>query len=103
MGTNKTDDRWSKLATYKPKDQIAEIILEADGGTKSGDSTVLDLPVSIWNYNSGTTLCKWVWKGLQLKECKSLVGLKYEMTAREIKEEYIFPEDLIPHSILLTR
>ncbi len=102
-GTNKLDNRWSKLAAYKAKETIADIILQDDGGTKSGDTVLLDQKVSIWDYNSGTTLSKWTWKGLLLKEYKSLVGLKYEMTATTIIENTPFPEDLIPQGVIITR
>ena len=102
-GTSNTDSRWSKLAAYKPKDDISKILLKDDGGTSNGDTTLLEKPVQIWDFNQGTTIAKWIWKGLELKEFKSLVGLKYEMTASVIEENITFPEDLIPHSVIITQ
>lgn len=100
-GTQKIDNRWSKLAAYKPKDNIARILLEDDGGVYSSDTTLLDRPISMWEFDQATTLSIWVWKGIELKEYRSLVGMKYEMTATEIEENITFPEDLIPHSAII--
>lgn len=102
-GTSSVDDRWSKLAAYKPKDAISEIILQNDGGVKNGDTTILEKSVVIWDFNQSTTIAKWIWKGIELKEFKSLVGLKYEMTATKIEENTSFPEALIPHSAIITQ
>lgn len=92
-GLIKVDSRWSNLISYNSPTEISGIILEDDGATPNGDTTMLNHELKIWEYSNGSRKNIWEWKGIIFKEDKSLGDLSYIMTAQSfIKNEAISEE-----------
>jgi hypothetical protein len=86
-GKKITDNRWGKLMGYKEPQEIIEIILEDDGGTFTGDTSLLDYDVAMWTFKKSATPSVWHWNGLNLKETKALGTLTYDMIAISLEEK----------------
>lgn len=79
-----SDQTIRDLLAYKSLEETIEAVFINMGGTKKGTDTLLGKEVNIWKFDKGATKEVWEWKGIVLKEVKSLQDLNYVITASDI-------------------
>ncbi|MFY0601495.1 MAG: hypothetical protein JXR03_17605 [Cyclobacteriaceae bacterium] len=92
-GAKYTDSNWSSLLSYKAPEEILEITMESKGGVFSGDTTLLNYSVGIWNFSKGATRSIWTLEGITLREVKMIGKIRYEMIATEVNDTIKIEDD----------
>jgi hypothetical protein len=74
--------------------EVGYEMLEAMGGVKIGEESVLDKPCEIWEVSQmGTKI--WVWEGITMKSQTSMMGFTINRVATSLQAGAAIPEEMV--------